>query len=135
MNAPTHSLSHRTVLFDPTALAEIITMDDFYKATNVMDIITAGDITDVQQIWMNHQQCLDVNGLCKANARRSKRHRRKGWRWIEQAVAMDWLSYSPVSVPYVPVNEIWIWSTEDYKTAMDEYRQWNSQNKKEELSL
>lgn len=126
-----HSVPHQTVTFDAVALKKIVTMEDFYTAVGIIDKIKSGEIIDVQQMWMNRGQDLAINEMCKKNIRKSKKFKHLTDKHLETRVAMDWLCYSPVSVPYIPVNEIWIWSKENYKTALDEYRQWLKEHESE----
>ena len=126
-----HSAKHQTITFRPASLKKIITMEDFYKAVGLMGKFEEFGIVDIQQIWMNRGQDLELNDLCKSNARKSRKYKNMSDRHIETSIAMDWLCYSPVSVPYVPKNELWLWTKEDYHIAMDEYRQWLRENESE----
>ena len=81
------------------------------------------------QIWMNDIQCKEINELCKQNAYKSKKFKHFTKKHIESSVGMDWLCWAPVSVAYVPRNEIWIWDEQHYKVAMDEFRLWYKENK------
>lgn len=128
-----HTCLHDTLRFDPESTNHIACMDDFYKVTCVIHLIHEQLIQDVQQIWMNAEQCAQLNDLCKKNARQLKKYKHLSDKQLEHSVAMDWLCYAPVSVPYVPENEIWIWSTENYKQAMDEYRLWLRENPQKEI--
>lgn len=127
-----HSVSHKIIHFKMDQLRKIICMDDFYKAVGLMDNIKSGEIKDVCQFWMNHEQCLEINDLCKMNIRKDRKYKHFTDHYLEVSVGMDWLNYSPVSVPYVPINEIWVWPAEDYETAMEEYREWNKNNELED---
>lgn len=129
----THPHPHDTIRFDPKHIEHIIWMDDFYKATGLMGLSEQGLIKDVRQIWMNESQCNEINELCKKNARKSKKYKHLSDHHLETSVAMDWLCYSPVAVPYVPENEIWIWSADNYENAMEEYRLWRRENPREEI--
>lgn len=130
---PTHSHLHDVIRFSMKELSEIACMDDFYKNTCLIGLCQHGLIADVQQIWMNAEQCAQLNDLCKKNARQLKKYKHLSDDQLENSVAMDWLCYAPVSVPYVPENEIWIWSTENYKQTMDEYRLWLRENPQKEI--
>lgn len=132
-SSPTHCYQHDTICFSMDDIAHITCMDEFYKAVDMMVYLRDRHVQDIQQIWMNEEQCEVINALCKKNAKKSKKYKHLNTREIESAVAMDWLCYSPVSVPYVPENEIWIWSTENYHTAMDEYRAWRNDNPRKDI--
>ena len=128
-----HTYRHHTISFDPAALENIACMDDFYSAVGLMRVVKGGGIADVQQIWMNADQANVVAEFCKQNIRKNKKYKNYSKHDLELAVAMDWLNYCPVSVEYVPENEIWIWSAENYKEAMEEYRLWLRENPREEI--
>lgn len=136
-NNPTfhHTNNHHTIAFVKEDIGHIITMDDFYKAVGLTDTIHSDDIKDVQQIWMNASVCDEMRQLCKRNARKSKKYKHLSDYHLETSVTMDWLCYSPVSVTYIPENEIWIWSTGNYKQAMEEYRLWYRESTRKELSM
>ena len=76
-SAPSHSVPHDTVHFAAETIAGIASMDDFYAATGVMDILREREIRDVSQIWMNRTQCESLIDIVRRNAK--KRHRR-WWR-------------------------------------------------------
>lgn len=122
-STPSHSVPHDTVHFSAEAIAGIASMDDFYAATGVMDILREREIRDVTQVWMNRTQCESLMDIVRRNAK--KKHRRWSQHQLELAVSMDWLNYSPVSIPYVPEGEIWLFqSKEDADAAIEEYRAW-----------
>lgn len=133
MNNAAHTHLHDTIRFKPEHIENIVCMDDFYRATHLVGLLEDGWVKDVQQLWMNEKQANTVVELCKQNIRKSKKYKHYSPHDLDLAVAMDWLNYCPVSVPYVPENEIWIWSTENYKTAMEEYRLWRRENPREEI--
>ena len=129
----THAYQHQTLSFDPAALENIVCMDDFYNTVGLMEVVKNDGIVDVQQVWMNADQANVVAEFCKQNIRKNKKYKHYSKHDLELAVAMDWLNYCPVSVEYIPENEIWIWSTEHYRQAMDEYRAWNKNNSNKEI--
>lgn len=114
-------------------LSGIACMEDFYKKTCLIGLCQQGIIADVQQLWMNDKQAIELENICLANIKQDKRYKHYSSHEKEIAVMMDWLNFSPVSVEYVPENEIWIWAPEHYKIAMDEYRQWYKNNPIKEI--
>ena len=106
-DAPNHSVEHMTVQFTDNAISKICSMDDFYKATGLADVIKELGVTNVDQIWMNRIKCESLQDIVMGNLKKSKKYKNRGDRALTTAVAMDWLNYSPVSVPYIPDNEIW----------------------------
>ena len=76
---------------------------------------------------MNRAECRELEDIVERNLRKQKKYKDWSDRWLHTAVAMDWLSYSPVSVPYVPEGEIWVWNVEDFRIVLDEYREWRKE--------
>lgn len=124
MSAPEHTGNYIVIPFEESSLGHIVTMDEFYQAVQLIDMFRSGAVNNVQQIWMNEEQCSEVNKLCKRNAKKDKRFKHLSDHYIETSVGMDWLCYSPVSVPYVPRNQLWIWDHDSFEKAMEEFRHW-----------
>lgn len=127
-DAPNHSVEHMTVQFTDDAISKICSMDDFYKATGLADVIKELDVTNVDQIWMNRIKCESLQDIVMGNLKKSKKYKNRGDRALTTAVAMDWLNYSPVSIPYIPDNELWIFAKDDARIALEEYRDWNTRS-------
>lgn len=128
-----HSNPHATIKFSIKDVSHIVCMDDFYRATHMMNLLREGLIVDVQQVWMNNKQVIELENICLANMKQDERFDGYADRSKELAVSMDWLNYAPVSVPYIPEDEIWIWAKEYYHAAMDEYRAWHKNNNIKEI--
>lgn len=127
-DAPNHSVEHTTIQFADDAISKIRSMDDFYNATGLVDIIKELGVTNVDQIWMNRDKCENLQDIVMGNLKKSKKYKSWGDRALNTAVAMDWLNYSPVSIPYIPDNEIWIFAKDDARIALEEYRDWNTRS-------
>lgn len=127
-DAPNHSVEHMTIQFTDDAISKICSMDDFYNATGLADVIKELGVTNVDQIWMNRTKCEGLQDIVMGNLKKSKKYKNRGDRALNTAVAMDWLNYSPVSIPYIPDNEIWIFAKDDARIALEEYRDWNARS-------
>ena len=127
-DAPNHSVEHMTIQFADDAISKICSMDDFYNATGLADVIKELGVTNVNQIWMNRTKCEGLQDIVMGNLKKSKKYKNRGDRALNTAVAMDWLNYSPVSIPYIPDNEIWIFAKDDARIALEEYRDWNTRS-------
>ena len=98
------------------------------NATGLADVIKELGVTNVDQIWMNRTKCEGLQDIVMGNLKKSKKYKNRGDRALNTAVAMDWLNYSPVSIPYIPDNEIWIFAKDDARIALEEYRDWNTRS-------
>lgn len=127
-SAPLHSVPHLTIPYESDDTASICSMEDFYKATGLTELVKDRTITDVRQIWMNKEVCEGLEEIVERNLRRQRKYRHWSDHTLHNAVAMDWLCYSPTSIPYIPEGELWIWTLEDADTAIEEYRIWIKEN-------
>ena len=93
--APSHSVHHETIHFTPEMIRGICSMDDFYKATGIAELVKGKTITDVRQVWMNKQACEGLEDIVEGNLKRQKKYRLWSDHALHTAVAMDWLCYSP----------------------------------------
>ena len=125
---PEHSVLHLTIPFTVEAISGICSMGDFYEATGLTVMMHDKTLTDVSQVWMNKSQCEGLQDIVRSNLKKSRKHKSLKGRTLDTAVAMDWLNYSPVGIPYVPENTLWIFTLEDAKTAIEEYRTWLKEN-------
>lgn len=126
--APSHSVPHLIIPYTQEMISGICSMDDFYKAVGLTVLVKDKTVTDVQQVWMNKEECLGLEDIVEGNLKRQKKYKYWSEHALHTAVAMDWLRYSPVSIDYVPEGELWIWTQEDAKIALDEYRKWIKEN-------
>lgn len=127
-DVPNHSVEHTTIQFTDDSISKIRSMDDFYNATGLADVIKELGVTNVDQIWMNRTKCESLQDIVIGNLKKSKKYKNRGDRALNTAVAMDWLNYSPVSIPYIPDNEIWIFTKDDARIALEEYRDWDTRS-------
>lgn len=127
MDAPMHSVSYKVTYFTPEMIQGICSMDDFYRETGLLKLLESGEVVNVNQLWMNREQCEGLQDIVTKNLRKG-RFKRMSQKVLDYSVAMDWLNYSPVSIPYVPDGEIWVFQKEDTDTAMNEYRDWYKEN-------
>ena len=125
MDAPEHSVPHQTITFTDQQIGSIQSMDDFYNATGITGMLQEKSVTRVDQLWMNRFQCENLEDIIEKNLKKSRKYKWMSERALRNAVAMDWLNYAPVSVPYVPDGEIWVFSSDDAQTALTEYRDWS----------
>ena len=125
---PAHSVLHLTVPFTAEDIAGICSMGDFYQAIGLTVMMESKTLTDVSQVWMNRAQCEGLQEIVKKNIIKQRKHRHLRGKYLDPAVAMDWLNYSPVAIPYVPEGQVWVFALDDAKTAMEEYRKWLEEN-------
>lgn len=127
MDAPMHSVSYKVKYFTQEMIQGICSMDDFYRETGLLKLLESGEVVNVNQLWMNREQCEGLQDIVTKNLRKG-RFKRTSQKALDYSVAMDWLNYSPVSIPYVPEGEIWVFQKEDTDAAMNEYRNWYREN-------
>lgn len=127
MDAPMHSVSYKVKYFTQDMIQGICSMDDFYRETGLLKLLESGEVVNVNQLWMNREQCEGLQDIVTKNLRKG-RFKRTSQKTLDYSVAMDWLNYSPVSIPYVPEGEIWVFQKEDTDAAMNEYRNWYREN-------
>lgn len=127
MDAPMHSVSYKVKYFTQEMIQGICSMDDFYRETGLLKLLESGEVVNVNQLWMNREQCEGLQDIVTKNLRKG-RFKRTSQKVLDYSVAMDWLNYSPVSIPYVPEGEIWVFQKEDTDAAMNEYRNWYREN-------
>ena len=123
---PIASVPHRVLRFGPEDIYKIKSMEDFYLAVG-LDLKKEAEektITDIQQLWMNAEQCESLRELVYHNLSRDKFWKNLSERYLNNSVSMDWLCYSPFCAPYIPRNELWIFSGEDFRNAVDAHREW-----------
>lgn len=124
MKAPTHSVPYEVIQYDQSAVDPICCLGDFYQNIGLTERIKAGEVTNVDQVWMNKDECESLQDYMRKNIPKSKKHKHLKGKALDTAIAMDWLNYSPVAIPYVPKGELWIFALDDRTKAMEEYREW-----------
>lgn len=109
--------------FYPVAILNAKSVEDFFKAVGVFELIKSGEVAQVDQLWMNDQQCDLLCEKIKENLRKDKRFRHHSGHFIDTSAAMDWLNYSPVSAFEVPADELWVWTKDEVMDAMEAHRE------------
>lgn len=111
------------VPFEVSATETADSMGDFYEKVGVVEqYIHDFDYNDVMCYWMNADQCEELRDYIEKNAKKSKKYRRESAYRIKQMAAWDWLNYSPVADENIPRNELWIYTKDEAKTTLDEFR-------------
>ena len=82
---------------DSEKISKVTNMMEFYEVIGAKPYFESKQVTDVSKIKMNSDDNEKLNDLLKTNANK-KYKRRYSKKYIDTAVAMDWLNYSPVSV-------------------------------------
>ena len=119
----TMKIPHLTIQFTQEQISKIASMGDFYQVTGLEQMVKEKTITDVNQVWMNRQQCEQLQELVIKNVKKSRKMRAMGDRYIRTSVAMDWLNYSPSSANYIPEWELWVFTPDDANLFLEEYRE------------
>lgn len=87
-------------------------MEDFYKKIGLFKRIKNKEITDVNKIYMNKENCEKLCVYIKSNARKNKKipfAKTCDQKYLYNICGMDWLMFSPnSSIEDIPDNEIWI---------------------------
>lgn len=109
--------------FDNSAIETADSMGSFYENVGVVEqYIKAEQYNDVGCYWMNSEQCEELRDFIEKNAKKSKKYRHESAYRIKQMASWDWLNFSPVADENIPRNELWIYTKEDAKIALDEFR-------------
>lgn len=111
------------VPFDASAVETADSMGSFYEKVGVVEqYIHDYDYNDVMCYWMNREQCEELREHIEKNAKKSKKYRHESAYRIKQMASWDWLNYSPVADEDIPRNELWIYTKDTAKLALDELR-------------
>ena len=126
------AIPHLIILIPPEGIRDIASMADFFRVLGLNQLFESRDVTDVSQMWMNKAACEGLEDIVFQNARKDKRYKYLTDHALKTAVAMDWLNYSPVSVDYIPENELWVFTLENAKKALDAYRAYIREKERKE---
>lgn len=111
------------VYFDNSAIETSDSMSAFYKNVGVADkYFKNDDYNDVMCYWMNLAQNEELNRCIKENAKKNKKYKHVSKVRLEEMASWDWLNYSPVSDETIPRNELWIYSKDEAKIALKNFR-------------
>ena len=125
-------IPHLVIPILPEDIRGIASMADFFKALGMDKLFESRDVTDVSQMWMNRAACEGLEDIVFQNARKNKRYKHLKDHALKTAVAMDWLNYSPVATDYIPENELWVFTLENAKTALDAHRAYIREKERKE---
>lgn len=113
-------------------IAPMRCMDDFYALTGALDYIkdATNNITSVQQIFMNKEECdalIDlmlgnITGKSTSNPKRKKSADDAYQHHIRNSIALDWANLSPVSNEKTPRGELWLCSKEEAEKILKKMR-------------
>lgn len=81
--------------------SNIKSMSDFYKSVGVIDMIPEGYTFDIQKIYMNKEDCEELQDIIYKNLIKDDKYKHLTEKYLRQSIAMDWLLYSPSSVQKV----------------------------------
>ena len=116
-------IPHLTIPFTAEQINGIASMGDFYQVTGLEQLVKEKTITTVNQVWMSRKQCEDLEEIVFRNLKKTKRFRGMSEKYILNAVAMDWLNYSPSSADYIPEWELWVFTPQDADLFLEEHRE------------
>lgn len=100
----------------------VCSMNDFYARTHLIELMRAGLISDVAQIWMNRKNCDILHDSLYESLRKSRKYKDFTDKYLRTSSAMDWLNYAPVGIEWLPEDEIWVWETEEATQRINVYR-------------
>lgn len=126
------AIPHLVIPILPDDIRDIASMADFFRALGLNRLFESRDVTDVSQMWMNKTACEGLEDIVFQNARKDKRYKYLTDHALKTAVAMDWLNYSPVSADYIPENELWVFTLENAKKALDAHRAYIREKERKE---
>ena len=105
-------MNKEIIKYNIKKLKRIKDMEDFYKKIGLFKKIQNKEITNVNQIHMNKENCEKLCDYIKSNARKNKNipfAKTCTQKYLDNICGMDWLMYSPdTSIKDIPKNEIWI---------------------------
>lgn len=81
--------------------SNIKSMSDFYKSVGIVDMIPEGYTFDVQKIYMNKDDCEELQDIIYNNLIKDEQYKNYKEKYLRRNIAMDWLFYSPSSVKKV----------------------------------
>lgn len=101
------------IKFTESDISKAKSMQNFYEMVGIWARISDGEKIDVRQLWMNDEENSKLNKALKKNSGKNKDLKGLSQSFRDQAAAMDWLNYSPVSEASIPASELWFFSSEE----------------------